>query len=105
LIGGRHDATDAALEALRAVFRPNVASWNAGATLPLPLDGGVRTLILHDVDALSPDEQRRLLHWLAADAAAVQVVATTGRALWPLVESGSFNASLYYALNLVHLRL
>ena len=35
----------------------------------------------------------------------MQIVATTSRPVWPLVESGHFDASLYYALNVVSLLL
>ena len=106
LICGLPEETAAAIEALRGIFRPIVAGWNPDATLPLPPDDGARTLILHDVDALSPDEQRQLLGWLLhKPVRTVQVVATTARPLWPLVESGRFDPSLYYALNVVYLNL
>lgn len=104
LIGGRHEATAAALDALRDVFRPIVVRWAVGAALPLPGDDA-RTMILHDVDGLSRDEQQQLLRWLHEDFGRVQVVATTTRPLWPMVESGSFDSSLYYALNVVYLKL
>ena len=105
LICGRPEETAAALEALKGVFRPIVVRWSRGATLPLPPEDAARTLILHDVDALSPEERRRLLSWLDEPVRTVQVVATTARPLWPLVESGNFDPSLYYALNVVYLNL
>jgi len=105
LIRGRHDVIAAALEALRGVFRPDVVRWNADAALPFPPDDAARTLILHDVDALSPEEQRKLLRWLREDSRTVQIVATTTRPVWPLVESGNFDGALYYALNVVSLVL
>ena len=63
------------------------------------------TVILRDVDALSPEQQQQVLGWLQQDRGAVQVVATSARPVWPLVESGHFDASLYYALNVVCLVL
>ena len=80
-------------------------SWTVGAALRLPPEHGARTLILHDVDALSPEQQQQVLGWLQQDRGAVQVVATSARPLFPLVESGCFDASLYYALNVIHLSL
>ena len=105
LIGGGPGTTEAALHELQGVFRPIVVHWHVGAALPVPPGDGARTLILHDVDALSSGEQQLLLRWLQGDLATVQVVATTARPLWPLVESGGFDSSLYYALNVVYLKL
>ena len=105
LIGGRHEATAAALHELQGVFRPIVVRWHVGAALPVPPRDGARTMILHDVDALSREEQQQLLRWLQEDFGTVQVVATTARPLWPLVESGCFDSSLYYALNVIYLKL
>ena len=67
LIGGAPGTTDAALQALRSVFRPTIVSWTVGAALQLPPDHGARTLILHDVDALSPEQQQQVLGWLQQD--------------------------------------
>jgi molybdopterin biosynthesis enzyme len=105
LIGGLPEATAAALEALRNVFRPVIASWTGGTALPMPPSSGVQTLILHDVEQLSPDDQQQLLAWLQQDSGSVQVVATTSRPLLELVESAQFNPSLYYLLNVVYLKL
>ena len=49
------------------VFRPTIVSWTVGAALQLPPDHGARTLILHDVDALSPEQQQQVLGWLQQD--------------------------------------
>ena len=103
LIGGSPAATIAALKALRGVFRPVIASWTTGAALPTPISASVQTLILHDVERLSVDEQQQLLAWLQHDFARVQIVATTSRRLLDLVESAQFNASLYYLLNVVYI--
>jgi hypothetical protein len=104
LIGGSPAATTAALEALSGVFRPVIASWTTGAASPPPRSAGVQTLILHDVERLSVDQQLQLLAWLQHDFGRVQVVATTSRPLLELVESAQFNASLYYLLNVVYIK-
>jgi transcriptional regulator of acetoin/glycerol metabolism len=68
-------------------------------------DDGVRTVILHDVESLSPEDQQQLLVWLKTNFGSVQVVATTERPLLELVESAKFDPALYYALNVVYIKL
>lgn len=104
LIAGSREATTSALEALRDVFRPVIASCTAGA-LPIAPLSAKGTLILRDADLLSQEEQQRLLAWLKQDFRSVQVVATTTRPLLDLVESAKFDASLYYALNVIYINL
>ena len=105
LIDGSPEATASALDGLRGVFRPVVASCGGGGALSMPPVAGIRTLVLRDVDLLSPEEQQRLLAWLKHDARSVQVIATTTRPLLELVESATFDASLYYALNVIYIKL
>jgi hypothetical protein len=105
LIGGSREATTSALEALSCVFRPVTVSWAGGGALSMPPLSGTRTLILRDADLLSPEDQQRLIAWLKQDSRSVQVVATTTRPLLELVESANFDASLYYALNVIFIRL
>ena len=105
LIVGSREATTSALEALREVLRPVIVSWDGGATLPMPPLSGIRTVILRDADLLSPEDQQQLIAWLKQDSRSVQVVATTTRPLLELVESANFDASLYYALNVIFIRL
>ena len=105
LLGGTPQAITAALDELQCVFRPAVVSMTGGTALPLPLVTGAGTLILRDVDLLSGEEQQRLLDWLKQHNASVQVVATTTRRLLDLVESAKFDATLYYALNVVFIPL
>ena len=103
LIGGSREATTSALEALRDVFRPVIASCTAA--LPIAPLSGKGTLILRDADLLSQEDQQRLLAMLQQDFRSVQVVATTTRPLLDLVESAKFDASLYYALNVIYINL
>ena len=105
LIGGSREATTSALEALRDVFRPVIASWAGVGALPMPPVSGTQTLILRDADLLSSEEQHRLLAWLKQNSRRVQVVATTTRPLVELVETANFDASLYYALNVIYIKL
>ena len=105
LIDGSPEATAPALEALRGVFRPVIASCGGGGALSMPPMAGIRTLLLRDVDLLSPEDQHQLLAWLKQDARGVQVIATSTRPLLELVESAAFDASLYYALNVIYIKL
>jgi hypothetical protein len=78
-----------------------VSRWHRGATLTLPAPSDAGTLILHDVDALPPSDQRRLLDWLELTRGRTQVVSTTSAPLLPSVDAGQFNATLFYRLNTV----
>ena len=71
----------------------------------MPSGSSVRTLILHDVESLCPEDQQQLLAWLKTNFGSVQVVATTARPLLELVESAKFDPALYYALNVVYIKL
>jgi hypothetical protein len=103
LIAGPAEATVAALDALHAAMRPPIINWYAGSPFAMPPGGPARTLMLHDVAALSATEQQRLHQWLQQHDSAMQVVATTSRPLLPLVEQGQFDAALYYTLNVIYL--
>jgi DNA-binding NtrC family response regulator len=69
------------------------------------------TILLQDVDALTPALQDSLLHFLSADRPLsasgkpldVQIVASTQRPLIEYVNAGTFRDDLYYLLNTVYL--
>jgi DNA-binding NtrC family response regulator len=74
------------------------------------------TLLLEDVEYLSPDAQRRLLHYLQTGTSIpcgvyspqrldVRVMATTSCNLAEHMEQRSFFASLFYALNVFSLKI
>lgn len=60
------------------------------------------TLVVRDVDALDPEEQRQLLDSLQR-ASGTQVISVASQSLYPLVQSGRFTDALYYRLNVVYL--
>jgi hypothetical protein len=62
-------------------------------------------VVIRDVDALTPEEQLRLLDRLSVAKTRAQVVCTASKPLLPLVEAGTFNASLYYRLNTIYIDL
>jgi hypothetical protein len=105
LMAGPEPATAAALDALGPVLRPSTAQWHAN---PPPVSSPVHapeTLIVRDLSTLSGAEQRRLLDWLKANEGFTQIVSASPVSLHELVADGSFDAALYYALNVVYFDL
>ena len=64
--------------------------------IDLPTQSG--TLILSNVDALSPAGQRQCYDWLDNEGRGVAVLSTTTVPLQPLVARGLFLEALYYRL-------
>ena len=62
-------------------------------------------VVVRDVDALTPAEQRKLLDWLEAAGTRTQVVSTAAVPLLPLVQAHAFNDTLYYRLNTIYIDL
>jgi hypothetical protein len=102
LLAGHAGAIRIVLEMLWLDLREPILKWRPGQRLELPLSGSAATLILHDVDALTSDDQRRVLRWLDETAGQIRVVSTTAAALWPRVKAGAFSDVLYYRLNTVY---
>jgi Sigma-54 interaction domain len=74
--------------------------------LELPASGARPwTIVVHDVDTLSPSEQRRLLEWLDAATTHIQVISTASMSLLSRVEARTFNETLYYRLNTIYIDL
>ena len=102
LVEGIPAAVGEMVEAIRPHLRTPIQEHRpqAGTPVPLPAQG---TLILLEVAAMAPGEQARLLRWLHERSGSVQVAATSAEPLFPLVEAGRFDASLYYRLNTVRI--
>ena len=79
-------------------------SPKAGLPLPEPTEG---TLILLEVARLDAKQQADLLRWLDEfdQRSHVQVISTTSKPLFSLVEKGAFLGELYYKLNVVRIDL
>ncbi len=92
----RRDQVEASLVGLGLVSR-----WEPGDRLTLPSTTDTGTLILHEVGALTLDEQLQLLDWLDQSAGRTRVVSTSPDSLFALVEAGLFLEKLYYRLNTV----
>jgi DNA-binding NtrC family response regulator len=74
--------------------------------LELPSSGArPSTVVVHDVDALTTSEQRRLLEWLDAATTHTQVISTASMPLLARVEARTFNETLYYRLNTIYIDL
>jgi hypothetical protein len=63
------------------------------------------TVVVRDLDTLTPVDQRRLLEWLDAGSTRTRVISTAAAPLLPLVEARCFNDTLYYRLNTVYIDL
>jgi len=92
------------LAALRPHLRTPIHEHHpkAGVPVPQPNEGSV---ILLDVASLSLGEQAELIEWLNGRDGRVQVAATSSEPLFPLVERGSFDAALFYRLNIVRIAI
>jgi hypothetical protein len=85
---------------------PGLTSRRRNRRLLLPpASSRVAAVVIRDVDALTPEDQLGLFNWLDAAKNGTQVVSTASAPLLPLVETGAFNAALYYRLNTVYINL
>jgi hypothetical protein len=100
LLTGTRDLIDAALGALLPQLRLPLCQWPGETAATFP--DQVCTLLVREVATLSLREQQGLLDWLD-NAPHVQVVSTSPRELFPLVERGTFLTPLYYRLNVLRL--
>jgi len=71
----------------------------------LEISNGTGTLIIEDVDALSGSDQRRMLQWMLGPGSETRVISMATRRLFALVDDGRFDATLYYRLNTMLLRV
>ena len=74
--------------------------WAPDRELRLPRRAS-GTLLLRDVDHLPLGDQLRLDQWLTTVQRRPQVISTSLRSLYNLIDSGAFLESLYYRLNTV----
>ena len=101
LLHGSQQVLTAALAVLRPGLRsPLQISSGDTWTVPSRLTG---TVVIEHVAFLSLDQQEALLGWL--DDAHVQVITTTAKSLFDLVEHRRFLRPLYYRLNTVYVEL
>jgi len=99
LLVGERTVTEATVHGLEPHFVSPI--WRHHPRTALSLPHYVGTLLLFEVAQLAIDEQRQLFQWLDEASTRVQVVSTTARPLFALVERGEFPWDLYYRLNIV----
>jgi hypothetical protein len=63
------------------------------------------TVVLENADQYKESEQQAVLDWLANTGPAIQLITTTGKPLFELVEQGQFLDSLFYRINTMYLEL
>lgn len=104
LLEGPASPTAEMLSAMRPHLRPPIWEYiPSGAAVPQPQEG---TLILLEVARLSTSQQAELLRWLDdGPGRSVQIVSTSSEPLFPFVETRTFDADLYYRLNVVLIQL
>jgi hypothetical protein len=103
MLVGSVSSTESVLLDLQPAFAAPVTFWQPGSRLALPSAGG--TLVLRNVNGLTPTEQSALFDWLDRDRHLTQVISTSTRSLMPLLEQGVFSDALYYRLNTVYFEL
>jgi hypothetical protein len=101
LLVGSDGSAKKIVDALRPDFCEPIEVWDPASRLVLPPIEGTGTLILQHVGAMPHDDQRRLCDWLEVTAGRTRVVSTTRQPLFPLLEAGTFAATLYYRLNVL----
>ena len=99
LLTGTDDLIRVALTKLIPSLRGPIQTWTPPSPfqLPLPMQSG--TLIVRDVEVLSAFDQYRLLKWLESPKNRTRVISTTTSQVRARVEAGSFDAALYFRLN------
>ena len=70
-----------------------------------PASTPVGTIVIYDLDTLTPSEQYALHQWVRGASGRAWVVSTAVAPLFPLVEAGVFDDGLYYRLNAVTIDL
>jgi hypothetical protein len=103
LLVGPSLITQQCLDMFRQQFRPPVVTVNPGAPLSLPTAGEVGTIILHDVGALGPLDQQRLLEWIDMVYSRTRVITTSPTPIVPTMAEGGFLQALYYRLNILYI--
>ena len=95
LLVGSHAAANAMLSRVFPDVRWSLALWS-------PTDGPDRRhdriALVRDPQDLTDARQLQLLAWMERHPA-IQVISVASRPLYPMVEAGSFRATLYYRLN------
>ena len=104
LVEGDRRATNAVLTLLLPYTRDAVVWHTPYAPVELP-DPKTNTFILRNAASLSANDQGRLLDWFGDPGWRTQIISTAESPLFTLVQGGLFDATLYYRLNVMLLRV
>ena len=99
LLDGPEAHVQAVLRLLTPYLRNPVTWLQRGISQTLPAEESC-TLVMQNIAALDRQDQLRLRVWLD-ESAHRQVVSTSAYPVFPLVDCGVFDATLYYRLSLV----
>jgi hypothetical protein len=100
LVEGPEASIQVALQLLTPYLREPVTWLQRGISQALPAEGS-GALVMQNIAALDRQDQARLRMWLDDAAHRTRVVATSAYPLFPLVDCGLFDATLYYRLSVV----
>lgn len=100
LVDGTEAQVQAVLRLLTPYLRKPVTWLQRGISQALPAEESC-ALVMQNIAALDRQDQLRLRVWLDDAAHRRQVVSTSTYPLFPLVDCGVFDATLYYRLSLV----
>ena len=104
LVCGEPPVIEAFLDALkRETSRPLRRCRSSRELMLSKISDG--TLVLDDPSSFDDNDQRALLAWLEQDGLGVQLITTTYRPMFEVVQSGRFLDTLYYRLNTIHIDL
>jgi hypothetical protein len=103
IICGDRDALDARIGMLGDHLEAPVLEWSC-AREPSPPSMAGGTLIVKEIEAASPNQQRVLLGWAGAHGA-VRIITVTEAPLFDLVAGGTLIEQLYYRLNAIYCAL
>jgi hypothetical protein len=98
-------ATERALALMGDRFDAPVETATAGRPLSLQPTTAARTLIIPDIDRLSPFDQRLLQDWMEQGPSCPRIISTARGPLLTALVNGAFLADLYYRLNTVYIDL
>ena len=104
LLVGPEPVTQRAVTLVARDWDEPLLTWRAGEPFVVPAVRPSGTLVLHNVGALPPDDQLRLLAWLDHTSGRTCLISTTPRSLLPDVLGGTFIDALFYRLNTLCLK-
>lgn len=104
LIEGSVAATEAILALLLQTHPDAPIVWSGSETRD-DCSTTTHTLVVRNAGAVCPEDQKRLLESLSRTDGPARVFSTSEQVLFARVEAGLFDATLYYRLNVVLLRL